>query len=64
MPAERVGRNIRDRRPPHFTLFSKATRRSSTVSCSAEELSRAFYREMVVQRLGIKDPKLLARLAR
>ena len=31
---------------------------------SAEEQCRAFYREMVVQRLGIKDLKLLARLAR
>jgi len=37
---------------------------ANPMSRSAEELSRTYYREMVVQLLGIKDPKLLARLAR
>ena len=34
------------------------------MSNTAEERCRAYYRQMVVQMLGIKDPKLLARLAR
>jgi len=33
------------------------------MSGSAEELSKALYREQVALRLGIKDPDLLTRLA-
>ena len=40
----------------------RGTEMKQTMSELAEQRSKAYYRDLVVQLLGIKDPKLLERL--
>ena len=43
-------------------LLLRGTEMKQTMSELAEQRSKAYYKDVVIKTLGIKDPKLLARL--